>query len=87
MFQPGDTGIIEKVSPLQGMQQALSPVSPFWSEHDYATDGTPRPYFSYSHDLAELLAKTNSLVRAASFPTRPASGKCSNPAAAIGSSS
>ena len=29
---------------LAQMQAALAPPSPFWSEHDYDVDGTPRPY-------------------------------------------
>jgi hypothetical protein len=38
------------------MQRALAPSSPFWSEHDYDIDGSPRPYFSYLHSLPRVLS-------------------------------
>eukprot|EP01046_Picozoa_sp_COSAG06_P056538 COSAG06_NODE_10726_length_1629_cov_1.830719_1_plen_321_part_00 len=38
------------------MQRALAPSSPFWSEHDYDIDGSPRPYFSYLHSLPSVLS-------------------------------
>ena len=41
---------------LQFMQRALEPSSPFWSEHDYDINGTPRPYFSYLHSLQTVLS-------------------------------
>jgi hypothetical protein len=41
---------------LRFMQRALVPSSPFWSEHDYDINGTPRPYFSYLHSLPSVLS-------------------------------
>lgn len=43
---------------LQFMQGVLAPSSPFWTEHDYDIDGTPRPYFSYLHSLPSVLSTT-----------------------------
>ncbi len=41
---------------LQFVQGVLAPSSPFWSEHNYDINGTPRPYFSYLHSLPSILS-------------------------------